>query len=109
MFPQVYSESEGYYNLDIIIWLISSGRSQEISPYFTPYISDPYEHAEQLFDLVNLLIAKDITAPPLSLTKETKDDVINSQGILEDHDILIPLMYDKLKAEKDIRFFGANH
>lgn len=95
-FPSVYAESEGYFNLDIIAWLISAGRQQKIKPFFDPYLSDPSKHVEQLFDLVDLLIARDIIEPLLFLVEGTKDALISESGILAGEDILIPLLYDKL-------------
>lgn len=95
-FPNVYSESESYYNLDIIAWLISDGKNGEINAYFGPYLSDPSEHVDNLFDLADLLIAKDIKEPLLSLVEKTKEGVLSGPNVLNGEDILVPLLYDKL-------------
>lgn len=95
-FPEVYSEAESYYNLDIIAWLISIGKFQEINSYFTPFISNPSEYADELFDLVDLLVAKDIIKPLLNLISKTKSKVVDSLEVWGGEDILVPLLYDKL-------------
>ncbi|MEX2568810.1 MAG: SEC-C metal-binding domain-containing protein [Cyclobacteriaceae bacterium] len=97
-FPNVYSESESYYNLDIIAWLISAGKHQEIKAFFGPYISDPSEHVDQLFDLVDLLITKDIIAPLLFLVEKTKEELSSNSEILAGENILVPLHYYKLAS-----------
>ena len=95
-FPNAYSESEGFYNLDIIAGLISAGKNQEINAFFGPYLSDPSEHVDQLFDLLDLLIAKDIIEPMLFLLEKTKEEVLSGPNVLNGEDILVPLLYDKL-------------
>ncbi|MFO7826689.1 MAG: SEC-C metal-binding domain-containing protein [Cyclobacterium sp.] len=95
-FPEVYAEAESYYNLDIIAWLISIGKNEEIDPYLTPFEANPSEYADELFDLVDLLTAKDITQPLLYLIEKTKTEVVDSGEVWRGEDLLIPLIYDKL-------------
>ncbi|WP_202927979.1 YecA family protein [Cyclobacterium roseum] len=95
-FPEVYAEAESYYNLDIIAWLISIGKNDEIDPYLTPFVANPSEYADELFDLVDLLTAKDIIKPLRYLISKTKPKVVDSMEVWRGEDLLIPLLYDKL-------------
>lgn len=95
-FPEIYSESAGIYNLDIISWLLCSGKKTEINPYFSPYISSPSQYVDQIFDLVDLLVAKDIPEILLSFIEATKDGVLQSEEIIGGKNILIPLIHNKL-------------
>lgn len=95
-YPDLYDEDEGLFNLDIICWLISTGNSQDISAYFAPYISDVSLNGDTLIDLVDLLIAKDISEPLLSLVRDIKNDLLQSDVFPEGDNILIPLIYDTL-------------
>ncbi|MEX2511321.1 MAG: hypothetical protein WD398_00325 [Cyclobacteriaceae bacterium] len=82
--------------MDIISWLISADKSQEIKAFFDPYLSKPAKHVEELFDLVDLLVAKDFLEPLLFLVEKTKEKVLSAPDILDGEDILVPLLYDRL-------------
>lgn len=116
LLPELYAEEEGIYNLDIISWLICTGNSSDINTYFSPYISNPSANADMLFDLVDLLIAKDLTTPLLELVNRTKEDVLQSDEFIAGENILIPIIYDRLSTylkedytENDILGFAREY
>ncbi len=91
-FPGTYGRSGGYYDLDIIAWLIANNRQDEIENYLSYFKEYPIDFPEQLFELVQLLEATDNVAPLISLVTATFKQVTCSNEILSGNEILIPLV-----------------
>lgn len=56
-FPDSYLKSAGYYDRDIIIWLISEGRVDEVHKYTNLLEAYPIDFLDQVIELRNLLLA----------------------------------------------------
>lgn len=95
-FPDAYAESAGYFDYDIIAWLVSQGQVDQVKDYFDAFITDPVEFVDQLFDVLELLTAKDIAEPLMYLVEQVKDEVLNSSGIFERGELTDILVYNKL-------------
>jgi hypothetical protein len=94
--PDLYEEEEGYFNLEIISWLISTGNTNAIPSYLSPYVVDPILNADTYMDLVSLLSAKDVIPPLLELIEKTKPDVEEDDALLAEETIVAPLVYNAL-------------
>ena len=95
-FPSTYLRSGGFYDSDIIAWLISQGRESETQNYLDYFISYPVDFVDQLFESATLMMAKDIRGPLLYLVSKVKDTFNQSDASIDTDDIIIPLIYDKL-------------
>ncbi|GEM_PF-1033316 len=91
-FPGTYGRSAGFYDRDIIAWLIANNRQDEIENFLGYFKEFPIDFPEQLFELVQLLEATDNTAPLLSLVTATFNQVTSSNEILSGNEILSPLV-----------------
>jgi len=91
-FPDVYLKSFGYYDADIIAWLISKNRRDEVSGYLGNFIKDPVECVEKLFEVINLLQATDMTSDLLLLVNGVYGPVCNSEEVFGGYEILTPLV-----------------
>ncbi|MFT7032752.1 MAG: hypothetical protein ACJA2S_001253 [Cyclobacteriaceae bacterium] len=56
-FPDSYEKSGGYYDSDIIAWLIVKNRTDEIPEYLSYLLKYPDDFSEQLETIVNVLVA----------------------------------------------------
>ena len=103
-FPGTYERSGGYYDLDIIAWLIANNRQDEIENYLSYFKENPVDFPEQLFELVQLLEATDNVAPLIALVNATFDQVTCSNEILSGNEILNPLVSQTMSKylQKDI-------
>lgn len=91
-FPATYVRSAGFYDFDIIAWLIAQGRQSEIED-FLGYLKDyPVDFVEQLFDVVQLLEATDNIGPLISLASATCSRLFSSSKILGVSGIVMPLV-----------------
>ena len=100
-FPGTYERSGGYYDRDIIAWLVAENRQGEIENYFGYFIQYPAEFSEQLYEVANLLQATDNTAVLMSLIEATRQQRIPSERIFGGDQILSPLM--ALTVQKHIQ------
>lgn len=114
--PNLYEEEEGYFNLEIISWLIGTGNTEAIASYLSPYVLDPILNANAYMDLVSLLSAKDVIPPLLELIEKTKKVVEEEDGLLAEETIVLPLVYHALtpylKAdykEEDVSAFAKEY
>ncbi len=93
-FPDTYIKSAGYYDSDIIEWLIAKNRTGEISRYFESFVKYPIDFVDQLFGLINLLLALDVTSNLIELIKKVFKPVCYSNEVMEGSKILTPLVTD---------------
>ncbi len=91
-FPDTYLKSSGYYDSDIIAWLISKNRAGEVSGFLENYINDPADSVEQLFYVVDLLQAADMTSDLLHLIKNVYEIICNSDDVFGGYGILAPII-----------------
>jgi hypothetical protein len=115
-FPQVYERSSGFFDFDIIAWLIIEEREEEIENYFGFFAKSPSNHIDQLFEIINLLTAKDLKSQVEKLIKAVKEGIFESDEILQPEEILIPLIYIKAQdflfpdsSEERIRKFVESY
>ncbi len=97
-FPAVYIKSFGHFDSDIIVWLISKNRTSEIPEYLNYFLENPVAFVDKLFEVVQILNAKDLTDELLHLVGKVYEDVCTSDDILGSHEILIPLIAAKYAA-----------
>ena len=114
--PNLYEEEEGYFNLEIISWLIVTGNTEAIASYLSPYVIDPILNANAYMDLVSLLIAKDVIPSLLELIEKTKFDEQEEDGLLAEETIVLPLVYNALTpylkadyTEEDVSAFARKY
>jgi len=94
-FPDVYIDGFGYYDSDIIAWLISKNRTSEIPEYLNDFLDSPVEFVHKLFEVVEILNAKDLTDELLQLVGKVYEDVCTSDDVIRGSKILIPLIAAK--------------
>lgn len=91
-FPDSYLKSFGYYDSDIIAWLISKNRADEVSGYLENYILYPVDFVDKLFELINLLQATDMVSDLLHLIKNVYEPICCSGEVINGYEILTPLV-----------------
>jgi hypothetical protein len=114
-FPATYRRSAGFYDLDIIAWLISNNRVNEIEQYLNYFTDYPIDFIDQLFELVHLLMATDNTTLLPEFILKISNRVTSSPDVIGADDILTPLMIHTLSgylredySEKDISRFNED-
>lgn len=60
-YPEVYIRSAGYYDSDIIAWLITKNRESEIQNYLNYFEAYPVNYVDKLFETIDFLIATNHT------------------------------------------------
>ena len=91
-FASTYVRSAGFYDLDIIAWLITQGRQNEIENFLDYLKAYPEDFVDQLFDVVALLQATDNIEPLLSLASATYSRLTSSTRVFGGTSIAIPLV-----------------
>lgn len=94
--PDLYEEAEGYYNVDIIAWLMQTGNTEAIPSYLWPYVQDPILYADVYLELVSLLTATDVIPPLLELLERTKMDEEDREEFFAEDALILPLVYNAL-------------
>lgn len=97
-FPDVYIQSFGYYDSDIIAWLILKNRTSEIPEYLDYFLNDPVEYVDKLFEVVQLLQAKDMPDQLLQIVEEVYKTICTSDDVMGGNEILLPLLTEKYTA-----------
>ena len=95
-FPSTYERSSGYYDKNIIAWLIANNRQAEIALYLGYFIKYPVDFADQLFELVDLLLATDNISPLISLASAVLYNLTQSTKIYGGDCIADPLIWQTM-------------
>ena len=93
-YPAVYIRSAGYYDADIITWLIANKRNDEIYDYLDYFEKYPVQNVDKMFSVVNLLLATGNIQPLLSLIKKVHAVTLASPEIINAYRIVVPLITD---------------
>lgn len=91
-YPDVYKRSAGFYDEDIITWLIANKQHDEICNYLAYFEKYPVDYADKMFKVTNLLQATDIIPPLLSLVKKVHQKVTTSPKVINGQAIIFPLV-----------------
>ena len=95
-FPSTYKKSAGYYDKSIIAWLIANNRQADIALYLEYFFKYPVDFANQLFELVDLLLATDNISPLISLASATLYNLTQSTKIYGGDRIAYPLIWQTM-------------
>lgn len=87
-FPSTFARSAGYYDSDIIAWLISKGRAREIKDYLNYFIENPVKFIDQLYQIIYLLLATDTTDEIIALVTQVAEPIVDSDKIIFGDDIV---------------------
>lgn len=91
-YPEVYRRSAGYYDSDIIAWLIANKQNDKIYDYLDYFEKFPADFVDKLFGVTDLLQATDNTQSLLALTKKVHQKVTTSPKVIGGQEIIFPLM-----------------
>lgn len=91
-FPAAYARGAGYYDKDIIAWLIGQNRRDEIKSFLSYFIAHPVGFYEQLDDVANLMLATDTVDELSSLLTQVATRLINSRSLYNADRTIEPLV-----------------
>jgi hypothetical protein len=91
-FPDAYLKSFGYYDLDIIHYKIASQDSEGIEDYLNWFEQYPDHDPDNLFGLIDFLMATECDQPLIGLLEVTYYPVCRSKKIIGGGEILAPLI-----------------
>lgn len=91
-YPEVYEKSAGYYDADIIAWLLLKNRDGEIPRYFNYFEQDPDSFIDKLNETLSLILAVNKTDIAVSLAEKTYENVWHSPEIIGGYGIVDPLL-----------------
>ncbi len=92
IYPGVYKRSAGFYDEDIIAWLIANKQDDEIYNYLDYFEKYPVDYVDEMFRVINLMQSNNIFQPLLSLVKNVHHTVTTSPKIINGKEIILPLM-----------------
>jgi hypothetical protein len=69
-FPEIYIRSAGYFDYDVITWLCTNNRTDEIGNYLNYFEDYPLEWTDKLYEVVDFLLALGIDKALIPLTKK---------------------------------------
>jgi hypothetical protein len=95
-FTATYARSAGYYDADIIAWLISKGRTSEIKHYLNYFIEEPVRFVDQLYEVIYILLATDHTDEIIPLITMVAKPIVESDEVIYGEDIVHPLLINTL-------------
>ena len=107
-FGSTYIRSAGFYDLDIIAWLIAQGRQNEIENFLDYLKAYPEDFVDQLFDVAALLQATDNIEPLMSLASATYSRLNSSTRVVGGNRMAIPLVSEILSKYLQVGF-SDNH
>lgn len=91
-YPGVYKRSAGFYDEDIIAWLIANKQDGEIYNYLDYFEKYPVDYVDEMFRVIKLMQANDNIQPLLTLVKNVHRTVTTSPKIINGQEIIFPLM-----------------
>jgi hypothetical protein len=94
-FPASYLKSFGYYDYNIIVWLISQNRIGEIPEYLENFKKYPVDFVDKLFELLDLLYATNHAAFAYQLVSEIYPFVFYSEEVFGGESIVTPLIIEE--------------
>jgi hypothetical protein len=106
-FPSTYVRSAGWYDKDIISWLIIQGRSDEISNYTNYFTAYPIAFYGRLVDLLQLMLATNVTQEMLSLLHsvaarlDASTKIVGAQWLLQSLVADVYARHLKVDSNKD--------
>ncbi len=109
-FPDSYLKSAGYYDKDIIYWLIAEGRENELPEYTDFLIEYPIDFITQLGAVKDLLFATNNYNVLFLLLEKTYKQIFESDDVLfpaEFLNLVITFNFDKY-IENDNNTFNAS-
>jgi len=93
-FPESYLKSFGYYDYDIIVWLVSKGRTDEVPPYLENFKKYPVDFVDKLFELLDFLYATNNSSLAYPLVSEIYPYVFYSREVFGGASIVTPIIID---------------
>ncbi len=81
-FPDSYIKSFGYYDSDIIAWLITKNRTNEVKDYLNNFIKFPVRFVDKLFGVVELLKATNNAEILTYLVENVYEAICKSNNVL---------------------------
>ncbi len=91
-FPDAYLQRFGYYDRDIIHYMIASGDPEGIEDYLNWFEEYPDNDADILFSLIDFLMATECDQPLIGLLKAAYYPVCRSEKVIGGGKILAPLI-----------------
>ena len=91
-FPDAYLKSFGYYDLDIIHYRIASQNPKGVDSYLNWFKEYPDSDPDNLFALVDFLMATGCDQPLIDLIEATYYPVCRSESVISGGEILEPLI-----------------
>lgn len=91
-FYESYLKSFGYYDYDIIVWLVSKGRTDEVPPYLENFKKYPVDFVDKLFELLDFLYATNNSELAYPLVSEIYPYVILSREVVGGGSIVTPVI-----------------
>ncbi|WMJ74172.1 SEC-C metal-binding domain-containing protein [Cytophagaceae bacterium ABcell3] len=79
--PNIYSQNAGFYDTEVIMYLISCKEFEKIPKYLTNIKNDPDEYFDQLEEVSGLLLAVGLDELASDLIKSTLPTVINNNDL----------------------------
>jgi len=93
-FYESYLKIFGYYDYDIIVWLISKGRTDEVPPYLENFKKYPVDFVDKLFGLLDFLYATNNSELAYPLVSEVYPCVFYSDEVFGGGSIVSPIIID---------------
>ena len=97
-FPDVYEKNIGYFNKDIIIWLISKDKISETEQYLNELAENPIKPIDQIFEITDILLATNNISILIPFLKKIYKIICLSPKLMNGYKILrgyIPYILSK--------------
>lgn len=91
-FPSTYIKSFGYYDEDMISYLIITGRKDKIPEFLNYFTEYPSHDPDNLFKVLDLLMAHNCQDIVIPFATEIYHEVCTSPKIVGGHEILEPVI-----------------
>jgi hypothetical protein len=95
-FPEAYLKSFGYYDEDLISYLVMTGRKAEIPEFLGLFKAYPSHDPNNLFKVLLYLMANNCQEIAISFVRDVYYEVCTSPGIIGGDNILEPLVHSYL-------------
>ena len=93
--PESYLKSFGYYDYNIIVWLISQNRVEELPEYLENFKKYPVDFVDKVFELLDLLYATNNAAFAYQLVSEIYPFMFYSEEVFGGESIVTPLIIEE--------------
>ena len=89
---EVYEKSAGYYDAEIITWLLAKNRDSEITGYFKYFEQNTDSFIDKLIEILSLVLAVNKADIAISLAEKTYRNIWCSPEIVGGYEIVDPLL-----------------